>query len=486
MRYLIPYIKKSNIAYVNLVLFLLLGITLGACTTTIFEELPDKNDNIVHLSITRSQGSNISINQDYIDYEDRVHNLAMLVFDSNTGDLVCNHFESAILQQEVSKTFKVEMIPGQRDLYFIANVSFDELKTITHRQEAISYLTRLNKLPENLFIRASATEGFPMSAIYHNQRIEGGGTENSPRPFRPNNQNAILLQRVVAKIDVAIQGAAASYVKKIEYINGVDQYSMQTLTNDDGKTRSTRLFNKVAENTYRLYIPEVIFDENTTLNTADTKNINSIKITFKNNKTRLVPIVSNGENFQESYISFAKGEEQNNEVTPDYNIYRNKNYQLDLNLTATEKELKVAIKVLPWTYQDSQFDFGQPEYKIEVESIANEQTILLPQQAKAKVKFKLTSPAGALWQASVTNGLFFEFLEVPESELNPDEISGSYGIANNDKSYVFYIAPSQPYNYITRYTELYITVNKKEIPLLESSDGGEVGTNYRYIFKQVE
>ena len=89
------------------------------------EEKPDGNEAKVFLAVTRSAHTdgNESINKDEIDFEDRVHDMAMFVFDNVTGNLVGEpYFESNIPITDKSKTFIVELTPGQRDFYFVANM----------------------------------------------------------------------------------------------------------------------------------------------------------------------------------------------------------------------------------------------------------------------------------------------------------------------------------------------------------------------------
>ena len=478
------HLFKHTIKYRLLVFIVgLVGFMMQSCNMTDEFSVTESTEK-VYLSVTRSQGPYASFNQDRVDFEDRVHDLAMLVFDSRTGQLICDYYETAISQKEVSNSFQVEMSPGQRNFFFFANSSIDELKKIRNQSELQEYMTKLKSLDTDLYHNASQIKGFPMSATYLNQVVEGGGTEQNPKPFYPNNQDKIYLHRVVAKVEVELEGVTTDDIKSIKYVNGVKEFSFTTLPHQVKKTPVEKEMNWQAKQKFQIYIPEVILAENEKWSDANT-HINYIEIIFSNHKKHLIPIISNGSLQTKSYLTFAKGEENENPTQPDYNIYRDTHYKLKAVVSRESRSLDVNLQVSPWKVVSSQFNFDKPVYHIETYPAAKERMIELHQQEKAKVKFKLTSPAGALWQSSITNGLFFELLPVPQSELLANEVSGTLGVTSEHKTYVFYVRPKQPYNYTTQYTELYITVNGKEIPLTANTTEAE-GTKHRFIFKQIE
>ena len=483
MRFLIHPINRHRL---ELMVLLTLFFVMQACNVA-DEEFAEEPMQTVYLSVTRSQGSHASFNKDQEDFEDRVHDLAMLVFDTESGDLVCKYFEEGIPVENENKTFQVEMKPGKRDFFFLGNVPMNELQAISHKGDVEKYINRLVTLPEELFTTATREKGFPMSAIYLNQTIEGGGTEEAPRPFLPDNQDRIYLERVVAKVDLSLLGVPADFIKEVALVNGVNEYSMKALPTEEGKTKGKSRNLRVVQGTqYSIYFPEAIFKTAEVWNKENSQQIHYLQVTFKNGRKHLIPLVSNGDASKENYLSFARGKEEDNEVQPDYNIYRNHHYQLVAQVKATAKEMEITMQVLPWRKVDSELDFALPKYHIDVQAEALEGVVNLPQQTKAKVRFKLESPAGALWHSSVTNSLFFAVEDVPESDLASDEVSGTFGIATASKYYAFYVVPTQEYNYTTQYTELYITVDGKEIPLLNQSDWEEIGRKNRYVFKQVE
>ena len=236
MRFLIHPINRHRL---ELMVLLTLFFVMQACNVA-DEEFAEEPMQTVYLSVTRSQGSHASFNKDQEDFEDRVHDLAMLVFDTESGDLVCKYFEEGIPVENENKTFQVEMKPGKRDFFFLGNVPMNELQAISHKGDVEKYINRLVTLPEELFTTATQEKGFPMSAIYLNQTIEGGGTEEAPRPFLPDNQDRVYLERVVAKVDLSLLGVPADFIKEVALVNGVNEYSMKALPTEEGKTKDKR------------------------------------------------------------------------------------------------------------------------------------------------------------------------------------------------------------------------------------------------------
>src|SRR5690554_456145 len=105
-------------------------LSLLGCEKLIFdptnEETPGAEPK-VHLSVNvraaqPKSGLRSSINQE-TDFEDRVHNLAMLIFKSDNGERVGLHvIENTLGSGESTSAFQVEMTPGQYDLYFVGNM----------------------------------------------------------------------------------------------------------------------------------------------------------------------------------------------------------------------------------------------------------------------------------------------------------------------------------------------------------------------------
>ncbi|WP_296946823.1 fimbrial protein [uncultured Dysgonomonas sp.] len=213
----------------------LLGLSLSfaGCDSLIYDDQKKpQSEPVVYLSVTKAQAEGLeTLNADDIEYEDRVHDLAMLVFDSSSGTKVGEYFDENIPLSEKDKSFIVQLNPGpgQRDFYFVANMPIAALKSITTRSAMESYINTFRDLDTDLYLNATETKGFPMSRIYKNQTITQGGNIYSPLPFRPNGEDRVNLIRVLAKLEVKIDGSTTNLgVKNIYYKNAYRQFSLQS------------------------------------------------------------------------------------------------------------------------------------------------------------------------------------------------------------------------------------------------------------------
>ena len=345
---------------------ILFGLIFGAvsCDKLIYDDLDEKPDAEakVYLAVTRAAHTdgNESINKDEVDFEDRVHDMAMFVFDNASGDLVGEpYFESAIPLSDKSKTFVVKLTPGQRDFYFVANMPMTaDLTAITTRTALETYMKKTVDLNEDLYLNAKDDKGFPMSRIYHNQTITTAGTIYTPAPFKPDGEDRVKLQRVVAQLQVYFDATEIGLVKNVYYKNAFRKFSLLPLdtplspaeyyvetTNDNALQKS--------DNSYIYYMPEALMS--TPVWTAtDHKPINYFVIETTNDLTYEIPIITHeGTIIDNNYLKFARGEQTEQ---PDYNIYRNRRYVYEIkNL---QQDIEIDYVVDPWTLVQSSFYMG--------------------------------------------------------------------------------------------------------------------------------
>ena len=167
---------KFKLIYITIGVLLL---SLLGCEKLIFDEtVEDKSgsDPKVYLSVsTRAaqskSGLRSSINTDTI-FEDHVHSLAMVIFESESDNVVGEpYFNSNLGSGDASYAFTVEMKPGNYDFYFIANVP--ELETvinnISNSADLVSLMNSLRTLDGDLYKGATSSKGFPMARIYMGQ-----------------------------------------------------------------------------------------------------------------------------------------------------------------------------------------------------------------------------------------------------------------------------------------------------------------------------
>ncbi len=332
---------KSNLIHIILLTVIL---SLSSCGWLIFDQYEDdpiNNNNsdaasLVYLNIYRAHQSGVeSINDDGDDFEDRVHDLAMLVFDSNSGDLVSSYFDENIPFTEKNTTFTVRMVAGLRDFYFVANVPMAELKSITTSAGMELYMNSLRNLNEDLYLQATEPKGFPMARVYKNQEIELGGSQFDPARFKPINdlsveEDKVKLIRTVAKLEVKLVGDAANMaVESISYRNAYRQYSMNTLPAQGSPVfYADAPMKQHTGNIYTYYMPEVILSSPSWLGVGNNRPINYFVIKTTQGIEHEIPIISHDAPISSTnYLKFAKGELLDK---PDYSIFRNRRYYYEI------------------------------------------------------------------------------------------------------------------------------------------------------------
>ena len=91
---------NMNMTRIQLLYILLISILIafsGCQSQTDDDSSTTDPQSIVYLSVTRAQVDGLeTFNADDEDYEDRVHDMAMLVFDSSTGTKVGEYFDEHI------------------------------------------------------------------------------------------------------------------------------------------------------------------------------------------------------------------------------------------------------------------------------------------------------------------------------------------------------------------------------------------------------
>lgn len=384
--------------YRTIYLVLLLAILLQfiACDNLIYDQpLNSNNDPKVYLSVsTRAAQSEIglrsSINKDITLAEDSVYSLAMLIFDSTTGAKLGEYFRNDNFGSGVATyAFTVELTPGRRDFYFVANISATDLQgaNITDRNAMDTFLKDPSRLmAETLYQGTSKKMGFPMSRIYLNQVISEGGTIYQPIPFRPKQyemeENKVIVNtegngtvekpfvdliRVVSKLEVILDNASDLVVDKIYFRNANRHFRLIEFA-----TPPTDFFNDISRNselkklngssTYVYYMPESIFNSPKWSSSGENKPINFFTIKTNDGKIYDIPIISNESTIITDYLSKAKGLFTG--FTPNYNILRNHHYKY---LVRIQQKIEIIYEVEPWNLVNKSTYMGYG-YNVEVDN----------------------------------------------------------------------------------------------------------------------
>lgn len=345
-----------RLAYIATLGFLFSSLLFFGCSEEVAIDEEQKKEPIVYLAVTRAHvDGKESINEDTEDNEDRVHDLALLVFESKeNGKLVGEKFDDGIEETKTLETFQVKLTPGQRDFYFVANMPKLVLANIQNKADMDTYMKSLKALSTELYKGAKKNEGFPMSRVYPNQEVTVGGTIYQPSLFKPvvngNPEERVKLIRAVAKLEIELDDKLKGKISAIEYYNANQKYNLSSPTAIESYYEisggGVALIPDASGSTYRFYMPEAIMPTPrptwSDVQSSTNKPINYFKIRFNTGaESYSIPVISNGpENNGKGYLPFAKGE------NADYNILRNHYYKY--KITKTSNGIEVLYDVLPW------------------------------------------------------------------------------------------------------------------------------------------
>ena len=490
----------------------------------------------------REQGDYPSIQSDPKDYEDYVGELAVLIYKVGATDnqsmLVKSHFTT-------EQSFLMELQPEEGARYhfcFVANYpeswknTLEGLKNYADLKKTLQHLESFQSrdtgtpLYNGAVMNATDKSLFPMARIYENQEIPTGGSISTPKPFTPTTntskplepisnwpdspetgttQQTVNLVRSSAKVSLNLTGDGVSKIKSIKICNVATQHSFMENSESTTATLTEKPFNgsgSITGNSFqsKIYIPERLLGEGSATlgwdSSSDTPigTPSYIQIEMVSGVVHKIPIITNQNTrnmtpgSEYSYLDVAYDNVPSNHAN--YSIVRNHHYQYDLNVPADGKYLIINFKVMPWRLVESEMQFTQPEYKCDLKVVNTEthatrdlddisQEILLSHNEVVKVTFKITKPVGAIWSASITNGLNYLFIGNTYDQVEPDIIGG-----NPPKTYTFQIKPRQEFTTEPYYTQFYITVDGKELnlnPKRTRDSYMDGGGSQRWRIKQV-
>lgn len=505
-----------------LLLLLLLSLIAPACSSRSIPSSDDtsgeKSRTFVHFSIaglrtphsTRVQGDTPSVGSDVTDHEDYIQNLAVLIYDASTGSLFHSHFTTL-------QGFVLQLSPEQGKKYhflFLANfppawkdnlLSLSSYQEVTTRLKALQAFTSLDTSTHTLFHGATATSEythlFPMARIYEDQVIPTGGSITAPKLFKPernptsvlapvsswkdsweetNTPHTVNLIRTSAKVSLNISGAGVKSITKVELHNAPLKHSyMEQRTSLPEPSPSPHLFmgsNSIDPSATnfaaKMYLPESLLGKASPTLRWDTQSdtpigaISYISISMKSGKIYKIPVITANIPAGTHYLDVARNTISS---TPaDYSIVRNHHYHYEISVPEDGKLLHLHYRVSPWTLFQSEMSYERPMYDFRIcvgercgdtppegsEFQDINQEIELPAQEPATFYFKINKPKGALWQATITNGRDFELSGKTQGIV--DETEGWYR---------FTLTPRYPFTTHPRFTQLYITVEGREIYL---------------------
>ena len=473
---------------------------------------------------TRAQSDEPTINEDAVDFEDYVRELAVLVYEASGEEkLIYSHFTTL-------PNFILEIPAKQGEKYhfcFIANYPVSWQNTLVGMQSYADLKGELQKMRDfksqdsgnTLYEGATAANGYlPMARIYESQELPAEkGSPVSPVPFIPKKvqpnalspvssairfsdrentptyAGTIMMVRSSAKVTVKTAGGDTP---KIELVNVPTQHSYMESTAVPSTyttlTMSAGNIEQSSENS--LYVPESLLGNarsntlgwNTTDDTAMGK-VMYVQLTTKSGVVYRLPLFTDesgnaSTDTMHDYLHYARNEVTG--YTTNYSVLRNNHYIISVTLNDDSRAIEVSYEVLPWVLMRSEYNFTNPEYTIEVTTPSGadfNKKNYLHLQEEATFKFKISEPKGGIWVASVTNAKYFT---LEYGTANQPVISGFV----DGKDHVFKLKPLYPYSGVPQYTQVYITVNGQEIYL--GGDDNRFVRDYtnhkRWKFAQVD
>ena len=472
--------------------FFMLLLSTWSCQQHFDEEMVNDEPTFVSFS-TRAQGNTPSINADVQDYEDAVLRVRLIICQSGTGAVVYNALHA--VNDLTNYHREIEIKKGSYDCYIIANETASmtsALASVTF-QDALWQLPALSQIPiPTLSESISSTLGVPMVA-HVQANVTAAHTKGHALRL-----DAMLI-RTLAKMTLKMQrslkngsptdNSANLIIKNIKLINIPTTYSLfpPKTAYSSALSAPVELTGKVSPIgsellERKLYIPEYLC-----ANTAGADKTPRIEVTYGKHGIERQSVLNIDQiNFPSTLPHFTLM--ANSGSLSKNSIVRNTHYVADVQMDGWDEEaLRLNWKVLPWNKKSSVKQFAPvslesptgPDPQLGVKQSAIDAKVISIDANEANrmtLRFKIRKPEGAVWRFNLTNHLDFRFTQ----------LENSYGIAS-DEEIQLTIETTKPWNGYIRTTELYLTINGKEVQIVKNLiDKGEkrVGPTFRYLIRQ--
>lgn len=158
------------------------------------------------------------------------------------------------------------------------------------------------------------------------------------------------------------------------------------------------------------------------------------------------------------------------QTTDKYSLNRNTVYTIMAMIDLPDNDLVLKTFVSPWTVVNSQIghDVKDSDYEFEANNEISAGGIL-QYPDKLSYSFRLKAPAGAVWTATLTNGLEFAF---GTDATEDGQRAASKGIAG-DHFYEIQVGATNPWDGADRFAHLYITVDGQKLKINPVKSDGQ-------------
>lgn len=365
-------------------------------------------------------------------YDDYVKTLRVIGYD-NTGDVVCNQKwnENDLLDKlegtgedaciKITQTLKEAFAGGVCEFYFIANEEGYFVYTNGQAGDALSAFLgtsgNLEQAPkkdvlDNCIIAFKTgdtdngfTPGYPILMTVHS-------TSQFLKPGN-NEMGSIQLVRCLARVQLNIT-KDASFTGDVSVNDDVkltgtcpDSYSLWntgTYTGYTAQLIDRKLYNVGTGGgvftSSALMFPEKLGKGGNTVTDTD------LKYTFS---------LTSGTTTKNYEIGIGKGQDTDQSVIEDYNIYRNHWYKTNVNFLGWQSQIKITYDVADWEdEEDYVLEFAYPSYTNPIQPVGGgdfpsaQPTVYYNSDANSddgtfQCQFTITGPVGQVWQPTLLN-----------------------------------------------------------------------------------
>ena len=393
--------------------------------------------------------------------------LAIYIFDKQNGDCEYSEFLPDITPEAIKEYRQVVAVTSRAKIvYAIGNyVGSDKSLSIS-----LDKNTTMQDL-EDMIVTNTTFSGSSVFMVGKKEIV----VDN------PFVEVEVPMKRLVARLDIYVfknNDLKDSDVKivSVEFVNQVMNSRCNLEREMVSPVKTLHETRVITTNTTLQNMPSdlsVIIPENAHASFYSYQNVISPSAVVDDDITPylLVTINIDGKDYKyKGYIT------DNGQTTDKYSLNQNTVYRVIAMFKHPDNELFLKIIPLPWTVAESQVggQVTEGDYTFDAyggnDSGATTGNVYFPYvlnnapvnaTSYASYSFKLTAPAGAVWTATITNGLEFFFGNTGVTE---DEIAVSRGIAR-EKEYLIRVGATKSWGGVKRSTYMYITVNGKKLKI---------------------
>lgn len=495
--------KSLFSSFVSFILLLIAFVVVGCSRDFAGDEVeptPSRTATRGYVSFsTLAHGTQPSINTDNVDQEDRMVKVRLIACVKSTGEVLHNAVHP--LSELTNYRQEIPLPTGEYEFFIIANETSamtTALDEVTFR-DALFQKTSLTQVPvpNGIQERIAANQGMPMTA-----RVEG--TITAAHKHGAALKINVTLIRTLAKVTLHLQRALGRNgqptesakpltVKSITLNNLPSTYplfhnsgwsqnavrtplTLTTNVSPNGAQKLTRVF----------YMPERV----RWTGGGSTLQLDFVFTKHGIERTKTMAL-NNGNKSNVTTAGYTTFIQSNLDPS---SVVRNTDYTADIELKGWDEEvIRYNWTILPWEKSSSVKDFTPEDVEISTNPAQNQDGVSQGSNTQGNdlrhqlnlssaitdrvtLKFKVKAPAGAHYRFSLTNGLDFKFADEAQT----------HGIASNNEITLTIIA-AKPWGGNVRSTELYLTVNGKEVQIvkhLRDRNAHDVGPTKRFLIRQ--